>query len=184
MVKTKKCAVCKQNFVPISTLARACSPKCAIELMQRAKARKIEQRRIDRARKRNLETVPELTKKAQTAFNRYIRLRDKGKPCVSCGKPHDGNPNSFDAGHYRSVGSAPHLRFHENNVHGQCKHCNCYLSGNVVMYRQGLIGRIGLPAVEAIECDNAPRHYSKDDLRELARLYRQKAKELEDGAEV
>lgn len=188
-VKTKKCAVCKQNFVPMSTLAKVCSPKCAIELTQRAKKRRLEQgkreqRRIDKARKQALETVPELTKKAQAAFNRYIRLRDKGKPCVSCGKPHDGNPNSFDAGHYRSVGSAPNLRFDENNVHGQCKHCNCYLSGNIVMYRQGLIERVGLQTVEAIECDNAPRHYSKDDLRELVRLYRQKAKGLEDGAEV
>ena len=69
-VKTKKCAVCKQNFVPMSTLAKACSPKCAIELTQRAKKRRLEQgkreqRRIDKARKQALETVPELTKKAQ-----------------------------------------------------------------------------------------------------------------------
>ena len=54
-VKTKKCAVCKQNFVPMSTLAKACSPKCAIELTQRAKKRKLEQgkreqRRMDKVR--------------------------------------------------------------------------------------------------------------------------------------
>ena len=80
-VKTKKCAVCKQNFVPMSTLAKACSPKCAIELTQRAKKRKLEQgkreqRRMDKVRKQALETVPELTKKAQAAFNSYIRLRN------------------------------------------------------------------------------------------------------------
>ncbi len=26
----------------------------------------------------------------------------------------------FDAGHYRSRGAAPHLRFYTLNIHGQC----------------------------------------------------------------
>ena len=185
-VKTKKCAVCKQNFVPMSTLAKVCSPKCAIELTQRAKERRLEQgkreqRRIDKARKQALETVPELTKKAQAAFNRYIRLRDKGKPCISCGVPWRDN---FQACHYVPAGRSSNLRFDEDNVHGGCVRCNLYESGNLRGYRIGLIQRIGAARVEEMESDHKLRKWEKDELRELTAKYRQKAKVLEDGAEV
>ena len=186
----RKCKVCGAVFEKLRPLQFVCSPVCGAEyakaqrVKQEAQAKreaKAKERVKTLAMRRKLETVPELTKKAQAAFNRYIRLRDAGKPCISCGKPHDGQPNSFDAGHYRSVGAAPNLHFEESNCHGQCKYCNCHLSGNVVAYRQGLVNRIGLDAVEALEADNAPRHYGKGDLRELAALYRKKARELERG---
>ena len=86
---------------------------------------------------------------------------------------------AVDAGHYRSRGSAPHLRFNEDNVHAQRKQCNRYGSGNVVGYHLGLIERIGLVAVEALEADNAPRKYSADDLRAIKADYTRKARELE-----
>ena len=184
----RKCKVCGCVFEKQRPLQFVCSPACGIEY-QREQKRKAaikserEAKRKERAKtaamRHRLETIPELTKKAQAAFNRYIRLRDRGKPCISCGKPLGSEPNSYDAGHYRSVGSSPHLRFDENNVHGQCKHCNCHLSGNVVAYRQGLIGRIGLPETERIEADQSEKHYGKQDLRELAATYRKKAREIE-----
>ena len=184
----RKCKVCGCVFEKQRPLQFVCSPACGIEY-QREQKRKAaikserEAKRKERAKtaamRHRLETIPELTKKAQAAFNRYIRLRDMGLPCISCGKPLGGEPNSYDAGHYRSVGSSPHLRFDENNVHGQCKHCNCHLSGNVVAYRQGLIGRIGLAEVERIEADQSEKHYGKQDLRELATEYRRKVREIE-----
>lgn len=184
----RKCKVCGTVFEKQRPLQFVCSPACGIEY-QREQKRKAavkserEAKRKERAKtaalRHRLETIPELTKKAQAAFNRYIRLRDRGKPCISCGKPLGSEPNSYDAGHYRSVGSSPHLRFDENNVHGQCKYCNCHLSGNVVAYRQGLIERIGLPETERIEADQSERHYGKQDLRELATEYRRKAREIE-----
>ena len=85
----------------------------------------------------------------------------------------------FDAGHYRSVGSAPHLRFDERNVHGQRKQCNRYGSGRAVDYRVGLIQRIGLEVVEALEADQQPKHYSIEDLIELRDKYRAKKKAIE-----
>lgn len=189
----RKCKVCGTVFDKQRPLQFVCSLICGIEYAKEQKRKaalkaKAEAKRKERAKKQairhKLETVPELTKKAQQAFNRYIRLRDRGLPCISCGKPLGGEPNSYDAGHYRSVGSAPHLRFDEQNVHGQCKHCNCHLSGNVVAYRQGLIGRIGLNAVERIESDQAARHYDQQALRDLAAKYRAKARELEHDAKV
>ena len=92
--------------------------------------------------------------------------------------------NTTDAGHYRSVGSAPHTRFVEDNCHGQCKHCNQHLAGNHVAYRQGLVQRIGLRAVELIEADNTLRKYTREGLIELARHYRAEARKLQKAREA
>ena len=73
------------------------------------------------------------------------------------------------------------MRFVENNVHGQCKHCNQYLAGHILAYRKGLIERIGLEAVEALEADQTPRKYTHDELRDLAASYRAKLRELKKG---
>jgi len=172
-----KCKVCSCAYTKTRPLQTVCSPPCALVLARKttekaqAKAaaadRKETKRKLD-----DMQTKPQLTKKAQTAFNNFIRARDAGKTCISCGTPLSNEPNTYDAGHYRSVGSAPHMRFVEDNCHGQCKHCNNYLAGNHVAYRQRLIERIGLQAVESIERDNTVRKYSHEGLIELAKHYR------------
>ena len=125
-----------------------------------------------------MQTRPQLLRKAQTAFNAYIRARDKGKPCISCDKPLDGGANTFDAGHYRSVGSAPHMRFVEDNCHGQCKHCNNWLAGNHVEYRKRLLERIGERQLELLEADSTTRKYTKEALEEISKHYRAEARRL------
>ena len=124
--------------------------------------------------------IPELTREAQTACNAYIRVRDNGKPCISCGVPlsADGVGGGFDAGHFRSRGAAPHLRFHEHNIAGQCKRCNRYMAGNVSAMRVGLINRYGLEAVEALENDNSTHKWTRDELREIRDTYRRKLREI------
>jgi hypothetical protein len=145
-----------------------------------AKRRKVD-RATDRARRRALATIPELIKEAQREFNGYIRARDRraGFPCISSGRVLDWGGNAVDAGHYRSVGAASHLRFDERNVHAQSKHDNQYKSGNVVEYRINLIKRIGLEAVEALEADNRVHKWQRDELIAIRDLYRKKRKELE-----
>jgi hypothetical protein len=183
MQKTKKCKVCKIPFKQVRAMQTVCSPTCALELSNaigvRIKAKaQAEDKRATREKLDAMRTKPQLTKLAQTAFNAFIRARDAGKPCISCGKPLGSEANSYDAGHYRSVGSAPHMRFVEDNCHGQCKHCNNYLSGNHVMYRKGLIERIGVRAVELIESDTVTRKYTQDGLREIARHYNAETRRL------
>ena len=158
-------------------LQKVCGPACAMKIARKAveKADKKEtKRKLDA-----MQTRPQLLKKAQTAFNAYIRARDKGKPCISCDKPLDGGANTFDAGHYRSVGSAPHMRFVEDNCHGQCKHCNNWLSGNHVEYRKRLLDRIGERQLELLESDNTLRKYTKEGLEEIAKHYREETRRLE-----
>ena len=93
-------------------------------------------------------SVAELKKKAQNVFNAWIRKRDDGLPCISCGS---GQPEH--AGHYFSAGHNSKLRFDERNVAGQCIRCNYFLHGNQIGYRKGLIKRIGIEAVEQLESE-------------------------------
>lgn len=154
-----------------------CSPRCAVKKVKQDKA---EEKAQIKTRKEKLKSRGELVKEAQQAFNAFIRERDRqaGYPCISSGRPLDWSGNQVDAGHYRSTGAAPHLRFHEDNCHAQSKHDNLFLSGNAVDYRIRLIERIGLARVEALEADDTPRHYTLDDLRDIKAKYRAKLKEL------
>jgi len=175
-MKTKKCKVCKDTFQTARPLQTCCSPACAMQLVKAVKVKKDKQE--TKLKLDALQTKPQLVKKAQAAFNSYIRARDTGKPCVSCDKPLGDAPNTFDAGHYRSVGSAPHMRFVEDNVHGQCKHCNNWLGGNVVEYRKRLLERIGKHQLNLLESDSTLRKYTKEGLIEIARHYNAEARRL------
>lgn len=182
-MKPSKCKVCGTEYTKTRPMQKACSVECAIKhagkLAEKKKAKEAAQeRKQTREKLKAMETYPQLVKKAQTAFNAFIRSRDAGKPCICCGEPLGTEPNSFDAGHYRSVGSAPHMRFVEDNVHGQRKYCNQYLSGNLVEYRKGLIERKGLERVEQIESDQTIRKYTREALIEIARHYREEARKL------
>jgi hypothetical protein len=122
-----------------------------------------------------LRSTRDWVKLAQEAFNAYIRARDERLPCVSCGRHTDAKRN---AGHFRSVGAAPQLRFDEQNCHGQCEHCNSFLSGNLLEYRFGIRARIGAEAAERIENDNSIRRYSVDELKAIIATYRVKVREM------
>jgi hypothetical protein len=181
--KVKTCAVCGKEFIPFLPLATVCGPVCAGRKVKAA--RKAEKADIKR-RKEALKRIPDLIREAQHEFNAFIRERDKDKPCICCGHPLGGGSGStggdFDCGHYRSVGSAPHLRFDERNAHGQRKHCNRYGAGRAVDYRIGLIGRIGLHEVESLEADNAVKKWTRDELIALKTEYRAKLKALKEAA--
>lgn len=185
--KPKKCrvATCRASFVPSRLGQAVCSPACALKDAPKneQKARKAigqQVRREIKVRKEKLKTRGDHMREAQQAFNEYIRARDQaaGHLCISSGKSLDWSGNAVDAGHYRSVGSAPHLRFDERNCHAQSKQDNRFLSGNAVDYRIGLIARIGQEAVDALESDQSVRKYTIDDLKAIKAEYRAKTREL------
>lgn len=132
------------------------------------------------ARKQAIKTRSEWIKDVQVAFNAFVRARDAGKLCICCNKPLPAPQvgGGFDCGHYRSVGSAPHLRFDPRNAHGQTKQCNRWGAGRAVDYRIGLVKRIGLAEVEALEADQTSREYTIDDLKALKAFYREQTKIL------
>lgn len=128
-----------------------------------------------RAAKEALKTVGDYIKEAQASVNRYVRLRDHGKPCISCGStPGKKYGGTMDAGHYRSRGAAGHLRFNLWNIHAQCVKCNRYNSGNAVDYRLRLIDRIGIEKVTALESDNSTRKFTVEYLKRVKKIFNKK----------
>ena len=184
-LKQRKCKACKTPFTPARSTQTACGIDCAMQLAHEKKVKVAECDRLntvrkDRVRKERLKTRRDWEKEAQAAFNAFIRARDKDMPCICCGLPLSVGDvgGAYDCGHYRSVGSAPHLRFNEDNAHAQRKQCNRWGAGRAVDYRLGLIERIGLARVEALEADQSPRKYTADELRAIRDLYRAKLREL------
>jgi len=177
-VNPKKCKHCGEDFIPrYNTTQRTCSPDCALRLIRivnkEVAAKKARKR--TRAQKEALKTLPEHLKETQADFNKFIRLRDKHLPCISCGKHHTGQ---YDAGHYRSVGAAPELRFVETNVHKQCSPCNNHKSGNAIEYRINLVKKIGAEKVERLEGPHKAKHYKIHDAKRIKLKYRRKWRAL------
>jgi hypothetical protein len=189
--KLKKCAVrtCRKPFEQRSISHKACGPECAqIVAAQIAAAKRVKeekaQRATDNAKREAMKTIPDLLAEVRTFFNAWVNLRDADKPCISCGSTRVATGlkgGKRDCGHYRSVGSAGHLRFNEDNAHSQCKYCNEHLSGSHVMYRQGLKERIGLERLEAVESNNEVHKWTHSELRDLKARYQRLIKEMRKG---
>ena len=180
----KRCKVCRQPFEPRPPRALVCSEDCAgafavsKRLKEERRAEKAAQaleRKDTKARKERLKSRSELAREAQQAFNQWVRLRDADKPCISCGRHHEGQ---YHAGHYLSVGARPELRYEPFNVWKQCSPCNTHLSGNAVLFRQALVREIGQDKVDWLEGPHPAKKYTADELKAIRDEYRAKAREL------
>jgi len=98
------------------------------------------------SKRKKLPSIPSLIKKAEQVFNAYIRKRDAGKPCISCGK----TGKVLQAGHYYKV-QICNMRFDEDNVHGECEGCNCFDIDHLIGYRKGLVERYGEDFVKILD---------------------------------
>lgn len=152
----------------------------AREKSQRLAARKAKQAshestKAHKARVMDVKPLSYWMKRAQAAFNAWVRERDKDKPCISCCRHHQGQ---YHAGHFRPAGSNPEIRFEPDNCHKQCSVCNAHLSGNLILYRQSLIEKIGLARVEFLEGPHEPKRYRKEDYQAIEAEYKQKLKQL------
>jgi hypothetical protein len=170
--RKKKCKVCLKEFQPERQMQPCCSIKCAINKVQIDKAAKFNKE--TKLKKEAIKSKAQWLREAQKEFNAYIRLRDCDKPCVSCLRHHDGQ---YHAGHYRSVGACPELRFNELNVWKQCAPCNNHLSGNIGEYRINLVKLIGVDKVECLEGKHIPLKLSIDEIKAIKAKYKLKQKE-------
>lgn len=181
MPKPKKCRICKQEYSPFTSLQKTCSIPCSIKLVNadRAKAeagRAKERRKDTRQRREKLKTRSDHLADAQRACNAYVRERDKNEPCISCGTT---KPDiQYAAGHYKTVGGHPELRFHANfNINRQCnRYCNKELSGNIGKYREGLIKKIGIKNVEWLEGPHKAQNLSVFEIKEIKQWYKDQLK--------
>lgn len=179
MKKTRTCKYCKSEFMPYTTLQKNCfDHDCVTAWINDVKTKQWTKKKAQL--KKDLMTVQDYVKIAQQVFNKYIRLRDKNKPCISCGAK--AGTYTITAGHYfPSTNKA--VTFNEDNLHGQCWfNCNSSKSGNLAEYRLGLIERIGIERLEQLEIESRnTKKYSIEELKKIIDIYKKKIKEIEVG---
>ena len=153
------------------------------QLKQRKKAvnAKVKADKKDlRERKLAIKPKSKWLSEAQASVNKYIRIRDQEKPCISCGVDSVRSFNGYrgacgwDAGHYRSRGAAGHLRFNTFNINKQCVNCNRDKSGNVVDYRINLLKKIGVDRLDRLEMDNSIRGFDVEYLKRIKSIFERK----------
>jgi len=167
-----KCKNCKAEFTPVRFNQKFCFDSFCVKVwieLEKQKQWKTKKKIL----KDELQTLPELLKLAQITFNKYIRKRDKGKPCISCEKPLGAK---FDAGHYFSMGGHKAVTFDEENVHGQCVTCNQHKHGNLIEYQLGIQKRIGADRlIELHARAYEVKKWTREELNEIIRTYKKKA---------
>jgi len=193
----RNCKICKKRFKPATLYEWWCSEEHKEDLIKEL-AEKGRQKRIQEQERQQKETTQQekrtlkirklavkplsyFAKQAQTEFNAYIRERDASLPCISCGRFHDGQ---YHAGHYRTVGANPELRFREANCHKQCAPCNNHLSGNIENYTPAIIAKIGKAAYQQLMGPHEAVRYRREEYERIRDEYKAKRKALKQLGEA
>lgn len=155
--KKRQCKApgCGQRFIARRQIEWWCSPDCgtAVALAKLSKVRdaKAKKERAEhKKRKREVEPISAVIERVKRACHEYIKERDHGLPCISCGQ----HCERMEAGHYKAVGAGggSPARFHPDNIHLQCHPCNHFNGGgNHYGYRPNLVKKIGEERVRAVE---------------------------------
>lgn len=168
-----RCKNCKEKFEPIRFNHKYClKDECIKAFVEEVRTKQWKETK--KKMENDLKTTQDWLKEAQTIFNKFIRYRDEGLPCVSCGNP----PKKKNAGHYFSSGGHSNVRFDEDNVHLQCEHCNTFLSGNLLNYQIGIEKRIGVERLIELQAKaHIEKRWSIEELKELIKIYKKKIKD-------
>lgn len=176
--KTRKCKVkgCRNRLTPVRPTHVVCSPECGLILARQKRER--QERIAHKADKERVKSARQLMADCQREFNRFIRERDWFRPCISCGRPNDGD-HQRHAGHWKTVKARPDIRFNPDNVHAQCSQCNRFDGGGLHEgYKPELIRRIGPDRVATLEHDAGPRRYTREELAGMIVTFRREANAL------
>ncbi len=168
---TRKCKYCLERYTPKYSTTEPC-PKyeCRLKHLE-ANTAKIN--RANKAIARNeIKSYAQRLGEAKKVFQKWIRLRDKDKPCISCGTI---SSSVWDGGHFKKAELYSGVIFHEHNVNIQCGKCNRFLGGNELNYRTGLIAKIGEQAVlnlEHLAEMSRMKKYTNEELEEIKIKYK------------
>ena len=138
--RKKRCKVCNESFTPYLSTQVVCSTKCA-QMYAKKKVEKDKKLIEDRIKeKKEKQSLSYYLTNTKNLVHKYIRERDKGKNCISCGAQWS---KDFQAGHFYPAGKFTSIKFDLDNIHGQCPQCNLYKEGNFDNYSLNLPNRIG-----------------------------------------
>lgn len=188
---TLKCTYCKERFPRKQMVNIISGNYCGYEhVLEHVKVKEEErrQKQIARAYGSNSGRKKGKTQKecnndlktrkgaAKTACHAYIRARDKGLPCICCGRPTDADSQ---AGHWIPSGQNPQVRFNEDNIHLQNLNCNYFKGGDSGNYKYNLIKKIGVERSEILESlKGGIMKRTAEDYLEIENYYKAKLKKL------
>lgn len=136
------CSACFGEFLTETELGKLIWQKALL---------KVQKPRLDfeskQVEKKELTRLKLLLNATKNKVHAFVRNRDKGFNCISCNAPYS---DDFQAGHFYSAGSFETLKFHLDNIHGQCVQCNLYHSGAFENYSLNLPKRIGLERYQSL----------------------------------
>lgn len=197
-----KCKLCH-----VKCAGRFCSPDHAYQWLSSPEGQKAKDRAAERKEKaKDREAKAKKSeyyrnqlswqhKHTQDSFNKMRRLeefkwfKDHGiEPyCISCLKTN----MDWCAGHHKTVGSSPALRYEPSNVCLQCnRNCNQSLSGNLngtattIGYKAGLAHRFGEEEaqrrLEWLEEHQADKHkWTCEELEEMRKGFNERIRQLQ-----
>ena len=96
-MKTKKCKVCNKEFEPHKYATSKTKCQECIKTFDKAKAFERLKKQIEKPLKERKPIKVKSDTKA-IALSKFIKQRDAGKPCISCGK--FMQQHEIQAGHY------------------------------------------------------------------------------------
>jgi hypothetical protein len=169
-----ECSQCGKPFLRRTSLQTICGVRCAMPYVRSIKA---EAKADLKRRKEAVKPRSKWLQEAQQAVNKYVRLRDASKGCVSCDKPASWD-GQWHASHFRSVGAASAVRFHLWNIHKSCSVCNNWKSGNLSEYEPRLRALIGDDKVDWLRAQNQRSEYGIDYLKRLKAVFAKRANRL------
>jgi hypothetical protein len=175
-----KCRVCRSPVTSWSVHA-AVNRFCNVDCATKWSLVEVEEKRRQKAKRVKSAKTPE--KLAQDAVNAFIRERDKHKPCIVHGYECPYASTGWHAGHFKSVGSHPELRYNTWNIHKQCASGNKgahkwsrYERSNDAMYEENLRKRIGDARVDWLKASHPPKQYRDEDLKRIKTLFNRRAR--------
>ena len=190
---TRQCRHCKQrkrreDMKITPNNAAFCGDDCRVAYaLKQAPKIQAKQRAQDK-RERLANDFSHQLELTRVKFNTMIRALDKGEPCRSCGKHICGS--EFHAGHFKSVGSFPELRFDPRNVHIQGAGCNIgekYASKKRRQVKEGYEERLrelyGDDLVDWLNGPHGATNYTCEDLKDIRAVCIAETKHLESFGE-
>lgn len=125
------------------------------------------------AKVKKKKSLPKLLRDAERVFNSFIRQRDSDGEwftCINCGLTK--RIDELQAGHLIPVKNCSFLRFHPDNVSGECAGCNKYDDAKV-RYTMNLIKKIGIERVQwLVDNKRAGKKWDRQELEEIINRYK------------
>lgn len=135
---------------------------------------------MKRKSKRRTPKVSYLKKKLDRVFSVYIRLRDSDESgfcsCITCGAINHWK--EVDAGHFYNR-DRNSTRYHENNVHAQCRSCNRYQSGETAKYGYNLMNKYDMAILKELnDLQSMYKKWKTYELEELINSFKEKIRKI------